>query len=193
MQLSNEQLDVLKEVGNIGAGNAATALSQLLDQTITISVPQVKLMSLNNFPEEGLLPITDNLSIAVAHRILGKLKGGMLLLFPHNSALAMIDILSSRGIGSTEVFSMIDESALKESSHIICCSYLNAIGQFLNLYQLIPSIAETSIAQINKLTRVLAKRFLSENADYVLPIENRLKVEDIELNLFLIAHYTPVP
>ena len=98
----------------------------------------------------------------------------------------MIDVLMHREIGSTQVFTTVDESALSESSHIICCSYLNAVGEFLSLYQLIPSITETSIDRIDRLTQVMMKRFITNEVNYILPIENRMLIEDIELNLFVI-------
>ena len=50
--MSVQYLDVLKELGNIGAGNAATALAELLQSKVDMSVPQVKLI---NFSEIGEL------------------------------------------------------------------------------------------------------------------------------------------
>jgi len=184
--LTNEQLDALKEIGNIGAGNAATALSQLLGKRVCVNVPQAKLLPLEKLSEIEILERPEELTIAVSLRILGKLKGGMLVLFPQKSALTMIDILTQRKIGSTEVFTTVDESALSESSHIICCSYLNAVGQFLSLYQLIPSISETSIDRVDKLTKVVMKRFISQDVNYILPIKNHLVIEDVELDLFVV-------
>jgi len=186
LNLTDEQLDALKEIGNIGGGNAATALSQLLDKKISVDVPQIRLLPLNKLSEMVFLESPAELSVAISLRILGRLKGGMMVLFPQRSALLMIDILRQRGIGTTEVFTTMDESALRESSHIICCSYLNAVGQFLNLYQLIPSLTETSIDKTDRLTKVMIKKFIKEEVNYILPIENRLIIEDVELNLFVI-------
>jgi chemotaxis protein CheC len=186
LNLTEEQLDALKEIGNIGAGNAATALSQLLGKKVFVNVPQAKLLPLEKLSEIEILERPEELTIAVSLRILGKLKGGMLVLFPQKSALIMIDILRQRKIGSTEVFTTIDESALSESSHIICCSYLNAVGQFLSFYQLIPSITETSIDRVDKLTKVVMKRFISQDVNCILPIKNHLVIEDVELDLFVI-------
>ncbi|MBU0549116.1 MAG: chemotaxis protein CheC [Candidatus Omnitrophica bacterium] len=186
LNLSTEQLDALKEIGNIGAGNSATALSQLLGRKVNINVPQVRLLQLGKLSEISIMGKVSGISIAISLKILGKLKGGMLVLFPQKSALSMIDILTKRKIGSTEVFNLEDESALSESSHIICCSYLNAVGQFLNLYQLIPSISATSIDRIDKLAKVMIKRFIKDDASYILPIENRMLIEGTELDLLVI-------
>jgi len=186
LNLTSEQLDALKEIGSIGGGNAATALSQLLSKKVSVTVPEVKLLPADRLSEIGFLDKQEDLNIAVSLRILGRLKGGMLVLFPRRSALLMIDTLMHREIGSTQVFTTVDESALSESSHIICCSYLNAVGEFLSLYQLIPSITETSIDRIDRLTQVMMKRFITNEVNYILPIENRMLIEDIELNLFVI-------
>lgn len=186
MNLNPEQLDALKEIGNIGGGNAATALSQLLGKRVSVNIPQVKLLALEDVVGSEFIINPEELSIAVSLRILGKLKGGMLVLFPQRSTLLMIDILMQRKIGSTEIFTLTDESVFSESAHIICCSYLNAVGEFLGLYQLVPSITQTSVDRIERISSVLIKKFVGEDVRYVLPIENHLRIEDIELNLFVI-------
>ena len=186
LDLNQEQLDALKEIGNIGGGNAATALSQILGKRVSVRVPTVRLLSLDKLSGSEFLMKPEELSIAVSLRILGKLQGAMLVLFPKKDALLMIDILTQRQIGSTEIFTTIDESALSESAHIICCSYLNAVGEFLRLYQLVPSITQTAVDKIDKLSKVLIKRFIGADVRYILPIENHLTIEDIELNLIVI-------
>lgn len=184
--LNNDQLDALKEIGNVGGGNAATALNQLLGKRVSVDIPQVKLLTLDELASSDFLTKPQELNIAVSLRILGKLKGGMLVLFPRRSALVMIDLLLQRKIGSTEIFTLTDESGLLESAHILCCSYLNAIGEFLGLYQLIPSITQTTVDSAEKISKVFIKRFLDESVRYILPIENCLSIEDIELNVFVI-------
>lgn len=188
LNLTQEQLDALKEIGNIGGGNAATALSQLLGKRISVNVPQIKLLSLDKLSGSEFMIEPEELSIAVSLKILGKLKGGMLVLLTQRNALSMIDILMHRKIGSTEIFTFtaMDESALLESAHILCCSYLNAVGEFLGLYQLVPSITQAAIDKVDRLSKVLIKRFISDDVRYIVPIENHLVIEDIEFSLFVI-------
>jgi chemotaxis protein CheC len=186
LNFSNEQLDALKEIGNIGSGNAATALSQLLDKKIAVDIPQVKFVSLEELSGLDLLNSPQDLSIAVSFKILGKLRGGVVVLYPQRSALLLIDILARRQIGSTEVFHLIDESALKETAHIISCSYLNAVGQLINIYDLVPSVQDISVDRKDKLNKVMLKRFVSDKMNFILPIENNLSIEDLKLNLFVI-------
>ncbi len=183
IQITNEQVDVLREIGNIGAGTAATALGQILQKKVMINVPKVTLLNVENAASGEFMVTPDEISIIVASKILGTLKGGMLVVYSHKSALTMIDILLGRKMGSTELFTVMDASALAETSHILCSSYVNAVGEFLDLHHLIPSIPQTIIDKITKLDKALTKRFIGEEVSYVLPIENRLIIEDIELNI----------
>ena len=184
--VNQEQLDALKEISNIGAGNAATALSQLLGKRVEVNIPQIRLIPFNEIKSSDFFIKPEELGIAVSLRILGKLTGGIMVLYPHKSALLMIDILTNRAIGTTELFTVMDESALMESAHIICCSYLNAVGEFLGLYQLVPSITEVAMDKVDKLSQVMMRRFIGENINYILPIENHLVIQDVELSLFVI-------
>jgi len=186
LNLNGEQLDVLKEIGTIGGGSAATALSQILGKRVSIAVPQVKLVSAERISASEFLIEPDEVGIAVDLKILGALQGGILVLFSQKSALMMIDILMKREIGTTQLLNLMEASALSESSHILCGSYLNAVGELLELHQLIPSIPQTVVDRMDRLNRLLLKRFTQGDVHYILPIENKLMIEDIEVNLFVI-------
>jgi chemotaxis protein CheC len=186
INLNGEQLDVLKEIGTIGGGSAATALSQILGKRVSIAVPQVKLVSAERISASEFLIEPDEVGIAVDLKILGALQGGILVLFSQKSALMMIDILMKREIGTTQLLNLMEASALSESSHILCGSYLNAVGELLELHQLIPSIPQTVVDRMDRLNRLLLKRFTQGDVHYILPIENKLMIEDIEVNLFVI-------
>jgi chemotaxis protein CheC len=186
IRLNNEQLDLLKEIGTIGSGSAATALSQILCKRVSIAVPRVSLVSSDRISVTEFLIEPDEVGIAVDLRILGALQGGMLVLFSQKSALMMIDILMKREIGSTQLLNLMEASALSESSHILCGSYLNAVGELLGLHQLIPSIPQTVVDRMDRLNKLLIKRFTHTDIQYLLPIENNLVIEDIEVTLFVI-------
>jgi chemotaxis protein CheC len=186
LNLTKDQLDVLKEIGTIGGGSGATALSQILAKKVTISVPQVKLVSSERISASEFLIPDDEVSLAVDLKILGALQGSILVLFSQKSALQMIDILMKREIGSTQLLNLMEASALSESSHILCGSYLNAVGELLELHQLIPSIPQTIVDRMDRLNKLLIKRFTDSEVNYVIPIENNLLIEDIQVNLFVI-------
>lgn len=181
--LNNEQLDALKEIGNIGAGNAAVALSQLLNKKVMINVPRIRLLSIDKISESEFMIEPVEVSIAVSLKILGVLKGGMLVLFSQKSALLMIDVLLGRKTGTTQFLTTVDTSAIAESSHILSSSYLNAVGELLLIHRLIPLISQVAIDKMERLNKFLIKGFFGPQDTCILPIENHLIIEDKEVDL----------
>ena len=100
LELTEKQLDALRELGNIGAGNAATALSQLLGKKVTMSVPKIDIIPIERVP--NLMGEPDALVVGVYLRILGDVLGSLLLTFPRESAFSSV-ARSSPMIRSTRV------------------------------------------------------------------------------------------
>lgn len=186
IDLNGDQLDALKELGNIGAGNAATALSQLLEKKVYISIPHLKFLNLSESSPKDFISDPDSVGIAFALKILGLLKGGMLVLFSRESASTMVDIMYRRVLPQGKLLTLTDISAITETAHILCSSYLSAVGEFLGLYQLIPSIPQTAMDRMDKLGGVLMKEFIGNDANYIIPIENQLNIEDIKLDMMVV-------
>ncbi len=184
--LSNEQVDVLREIGTIGGGNAATALSQLLNRKVTITVPQVRLISPDRIIDSEFLIAPEEVSLAVSLKILGALNGGMVVLFSKKSALLMIDILLKRTLGSTQLLNVIEASALSESAHILSGSYLNVVGELLKLHQVIPSIPQIVVDRLDRLDNLMIKSFIDQKFQYLMPIENNLLIENIQVRVYVI-------
>lgn len=137
-RLNAMHLDSLREAGNIGAGNAATSLSKLLDKKIVIKVPKARFATLEEVME--IVGGPEQLVAAVFLRIEGDVPGSMFLVFSIQEA----DTLISHLIGDGE-FSLNDEigkSALQETGNIMVGSYLSALSDFtgLNLFQTPPSL-----------------------------------------------------
>src|SRR5947209_10571615 len=89
--LKPNQLDALREVANIGAGHAATALSQMVGQTIMISVPTINVSRLEDMPQQVAAP--DEPVAAVLMHMLGDLTGRTLLVFPRHTAIRLAGML----------------------------------------------------------------------------------------------------
>src|SRR5262245_32258766 len=96
------QLDALKEVANIGAGHAATALSQMTNSKIMISVPRITVTPLEAVPAQMKNP--DNIVAAVLMQMVGDLTGRTLMMIPESDARSLCDRLLSRAPGTTQVF-----------------------------------------------------------------------------------------
>lgn len=171
-QLSALQLDALKEVSNIGAGNAATALSQLLNRKIDMTVPNVNVidfMDIYNFVSE------EELVAAVLVKVLGDAPGNILFVFEKSIASNIIEVLT--GMKEDE-FSEMGNSVLCEIGNIISAAYMNAIARLTNL-SIMPSVPAVAF---DMLSAILSSTFVesAQYSDSVLEIETMLLGEDSE-------------
>src|SRR5918911_2888330 len=94
LSLKEDQLDALRETANIGAGHAATALSQMTGGTIMISVPTITISALEDVPSQ-LMDSEEPIAAVLMH-MLGDLTGRTLLVFPQLTALRMAQLLLRR-------------------------------------------------------------------------------------------------
>jgi chemotaxis protein CheC len=131
------QLDALREVSNMGAGHAATALSQMTNTRIMIKVPRLQVVPLEEVPEVVGNP--DQVVAAVLMHMLGDLTGRTLLIFPRNAAMRLAEILLHREPGTAQVFGELEQSAIKEAGNILSAAYMNALSDFMGL-MLLPSV-----------------------------------------------------
>ncbi|MBP3965235.1 MULTISPECIES: chemotaxis protein CheC [Paenibacillus] len=134
------KLDVLKEVGNIGAGNAATALSRLLDKPVDMNVPTVSLIPFEQVADR--VGGFEQVVIAVFLRVEGDAPGNMFFLIEEHSAKKLLRNLLSIPV-SEEGYSEMEFSALAEIGNILAGSYLSSLADFTQLYMspTVPAIA----------------------------------------------------
>jgi chemotaxis protein CheC len=138
MDLTEVERDALREVANIGAGHAATALSQMTDRVIMISVPQVMVRRLEDVAE--LMGPPDAVVAAVAMRMMGDLTGQTMVMLPLPAARTLCDLLLRRSPSATaEEFGPMEESSLKETGNILTSAFLTALSDFLGM-MLVPSV-----------------------------------------------------
>lgn len=135
--LNEAQIDALREVSNIGMGHAATALSQLLGKTVHLQVPQVLITDISKVPE--LLGGAEKMVVGIYLQVLGSARGNILMIFPRENAIRMLDKLLSRDNTKGGLLSELEVSALKEVGNILASAYLNALGSMLKM-TLIPSV-----------------------------------------------------
>ena len=136
MSLSARELDALRETASIGAGHAATALSQMTGSRIMISVPQITIASLEEMPHQ--IVDAEEPIAAVMMQMLGDLTGRSLLVFPRPTALRLAHLMLRRPQPPNAPFGELEQSALKEAGNILSGAYLNALSEFLGL-MLLPS------------------------------------------------------
>lgn len=134
LRLSPIQLDALREVGNVGAGNAATALSTLLGHRIDMTVPAVSVLPIAAVAE--LLGGDEAIVVGVYFRISGDAPGNMLFVMDEVSSRQLVSILMDNANlrpGVTGGFDELSISALMEIGNILGSSYLGALMAMTNL------------------------------------------------------------
>jgi len=122
---TDEQLDGLRELANIGSGTAGTALSSILGRSVDISVPSVSAMDLQD-AVEAVGEASQEVRATLVP-IKGDLTGSALLIFPPDDAAKLCGMLGVPPEGED------GQSALAEIGNILCASYLTALGQMLGM------------------------------------------------------------
>ena len=135
LTLNDRQKDILREIANICAGNAATSLSQLINKKIEMNVPNVHFIRVEEVPE--CVGGAETLVVGVVCQVFGDAPGVILLLFPQKDARVLARILTGKQV-EDGIFTEMDQSSVKEAGSILAAAYLNTLSGFTNL-GLIPS------------------------------------------------------
>ncbi|KOP67657.1 chemotaxis protein CheY [Bacillus sp. FJAT-18019] len=125
------KMDVLKEVGNIGAGNAATALSRLLNKPIDMAVPKVQLLPFEQIAES--VGGSEQLVIAVFLRVEGDAPSNLFFIMSPEAGKNLLQNLAGIEVSEEGQFSDMEQSALGEIGNILAGSYLSSLADFTNL------------------------------------------------------------
>ncbi len=168
-KLNDLQLDVMREIGNIGSGNACTALSVLLGTAIDMSVPRVQLLGFESTAE--LLGGADNIVIGLRVDITGDLEGMMLHVVEKRFAERIINTFYAKEIDNITNLDEMDSSVLNEMANITSGAYANSIASLTSLFVNIgtPNQVPGKVSEIMKLP-------LSE---FVKPGEQLLVVDEV--------------
>jgi chemotaxis protein CheC len=184
LKLSMLQLDALREIGNVGAGNSATALSQIINRKIDMTVPKIAIMPLGDVPDVVGGP--DAMVAGVYLRVFGPAPSSILFLLPRDSAFYLVDMLMGREQGYTTSLNSMDESALMEIGNILAGAYLNALSHF-TLLTLLPSIPALAMDMAGAILSVILIQ-LGQMGDHALVIETEFTTENdgVKGHFFLI-------
>ena len=172
--------DVLKEIGNIGAGNATTALAQLLNQKVDMKVPKVALLEFSEVGEA--MGGEEQLMAGIYQLVEGDITGSIMFLLEEKSARTLVSSLMGTPPSEGE-FTEMELSALKEIGNIITGSYLSSLSMLTNL-KIISSIPAISIDMAGAIMSVPAIEF-GALGDKILLIQTAFS-DDIQLDGYFI-------
>ncbi|WP_202128617.1 chemotaxis protein CheC [Paenibacillus dendrobii] len=134
-------MDVLKEVGNIGAGNAATALSRLLNKPVDMAVPKVQLLPFEEISEK--VGGAEQVVIAIFLRVEGDAPGNLFFILSPEAAKSLLKRLVGIHPEADGLFNEMELSALSEIGNILAGSYLSSLADFtkLSMSPTVPALA----------------------------------------------------
>lgn len=155
-EVNNRYVDVLKEIGNVGAGNAMTAIASMLGIRIDMNVPKAELLEVSKLgsaicPEEEII-------VGIFLEVQTDINGSMMFLMKMDSARFLVNKLMGRNTEDEKEFDEMDLSALKEIGNIIAASYLNALSVMTNL-MITPSIPYIAVDMAASILSVPAISF----------------------------------
>lgn len=183
-RLDEVQLDAIREVGNIGAGHAATALSQLIGKKVIITVPRVLCVPLTE--ATAVVGGSQALIAGVTMHVLGDIAAKIALILPRSSALQLAGLLTNQNTEERQVLTVLEHSAIKEAGNILAGAYLNALTEFLGMMllqsvpQLIFDLASAVMAEITK--------GMPSDTDVIF-----IETEFMEANRTISGHFLMIP
>ena len=154
--MDSMQLDLLRELGNIGAGNATTALSQMINKKIDMGIPKVNVLEFKELAE--VVGGEENPIVGILLGVEGEVNGMMMFVLEQRSAHNLVNMLMGREITDFSEFGEMDLSALKEIGNIIAGAYLSSLSSLTNL-KIIASVPYLAIDMAGAILSVPAIEF----------------------------------
>ena len=149
-------MDVLKEIGNIGAGNATTAMAGILGTSLEMMVPKVGLMEASKL-SDAICPEEETI-VGIFLEVKNDIEGSMMFLMKMPAAHYLVNKLMMRDQSYQEPFDEMDLSAMKEIGNIIAGSYLSALSTMTNL-KILPSVPYIAVDMAAAILSVPAIQF----------------------------------
>lgn len=181
--LDDSQYDVLKEIGNIGAGNATTALACMLNEKIDMSVPKVTLIPFNRMAD--VFGSEETILAGILLGLEGDVNGMMMFLLHEESAHHLVNAMLGNPIDKADAFSEIEMSALCEIGNIIAGSYLSAMSGLTGL-KIVASIPYPAIDMAGALLSLPATEY-GKIGDKVLLIQTQFGEHDFVNGYFVMV------
>jgi chemotaxis protein CheC len=174
-------LDILKEIGNIGAGNATSAIASLLNSRINMQVPKVGLMEASKLG--GAICPEDETIVGIFLEVTNDIHGSMMFLMKMDAANYLVNRLMGIERQKDQPFDEMELSAMKEIGNIIAGSYLTALSNMTHM-SIAPSVPYISVDMAAAILSVPAIQF-GQYGDNALFIETEFG-DDVLINGYFI-------
>lgn len=176
--MSSMELDIIKEIGSIGSGNAATALSSMLNTKVKMGIPEVSILEFN----EAVLRIgePEELVAAIMVEMSNEISGIMLFVLKEDFAEEIVKRMLGENVVKLAEISEMDSSVLVEIGNIMVSSYINALSQLANVdIQLsVPQMAVNMLGGILSLPMAM----FGIESDRIMMIEGKFTMDEKEVS-----------
>ncbi len=180
---SSMHLDVLREIGNIGSGNAATALASLLNTVVDIEVPVISLISYEKVAE--YLGGKDTKALGMTVELEGDVHGCMLEVVHYEFANKLINTFYPKELATLDDVDDMDLSVVREMSNITTAAYINSIAAMTQLFINIQP-PDSYLDSVSNLVAIPAEKLSRDYNEPVLYIDEKLHIGDTEMKSGLI-------
>jgi chemotaxis protein CheC len=173
--LDEEKRDMLKELGNIGTGNAITSLSQMIDQPLEMEIPKVCIVPFQKVPD--MLGGAETIQVGILLEVSGDLSGTFMFLLNEEFAKTIIEKLVDAKVEDIFELDELSKSAISEIGNIMCCSYINALSLLLHvdIHVSLPAVCCDMAGAILSVPMIK----FAHLGDELLFIENRFQLDDV--------------
>ena len=173
--------DALGEMGNIGAGNAATALSQMIGSTIALDVPRVSVIPVKDIPQP--LGGPETIVAGIYLKLFGDAPGRMLICMPQETVFPLLKLMFANIHQNIQELGEQEQSALKEMGNIVGCAYLNAMVSLMGL-QLVPSVPALAVDMVDSVISTVMSE-MAQKQPQALLVETEFSGLEGQLKLHL--------
>ena len=176
-EMNSQQIDALREVGSIGTGNAATALSALLGCEVRIPLPEVQVLEFNDAVEK--LGGFETVSAGIISSLSGEINGLMLALVQLDAINLILKHIMGKQIVSYDDLTELEDSAVIEVGNILISSFVNALSGRSGV-KIVPSVPQLTIDMQGAIITVPMAAY-GNQSDYIMLIGGSFLVEGKEL------------
>jgi chemotaxis protein CheC len=176
--INEMHFDILREIGNIGSGNAVSALALMLNKKIDMRVPSVKLLEFKDIAD--FIGGGETLIIGILVGISGDINGIMMFIVKKDSARKLTNYLFNDKVDANQEFNEMELSALTEIGNILASSYIGSLSTLINK-KVLPSVPYIAIDMANAIFSVPATEF-GKHSDRVLFIESVFNAEEDDVS-----------
>ncbi|MFX1418614.1 MAG: chemotaxis protein CheC [Promethearchaeota archaeon] len=184
LNLTEAQLDLLREIGNIGSGHAITALSNLLNKNVEISLTSVEIQSFWKVPD--IFNNRDMPVVVIYSKIPFNSDLTIIQIFPRESIINLINLLNpcdTKSVVEINTNNDLDDfsySIINEIGNILSGHYASALADLLSI-KLIPNVPKIAIDSLNAILNSIIAKY-SQLIDYLILINTKLIVSDLNIN-----------